>query len=155
VSLRVVVAAPFRQRGREHLGESEFVVALSLDRGWFSPDQASRVVDVAVGEGLLSREGENLLAEFDPDSVPVPPEFQPDEDLLQDPSPFERVLDALVAEGIEKQAAVADINRLQADLDLTIEAAAVLCARREGVGVERAAERARAQLREYTGGQKQ
>jgi hypothetical protein len=148
VSLRVVVAAPFRQRGRERLGESEFVVALSLDRGWFSPDQASRVVDVAVGQGLLSREGEDLLTAFDPDDVPVPPTFEPDEDLLQEPSPFERVLDALVSEGVEKQEAVADINRLQADLDLTLEAAAVLYARRRGVGVERAAERARAELRE-------
>ena len=148
MSLRVVVAAPFRQRGSERLGESEFVVALSLDRGWFSPDQASRIVDVAIGEGLLSRDGDDLHVEFDPDPVSVPPDFEPDEDLLQEPSPFERVLAALVAAGIDKQDAVAGINRLQVDLDLTIEAAAVLYARRRDVSVERAAEQARAQLRE-------
>ena len=148
MSLRVVVAAPFRQRGRDRLGESEFVVALSLDRDWFSPDQASRVVDIAVGDGLLSRDGETLRIEFDPDAVSVPAGFEPDEELLQDPSPFERVLDALVAAGHEKQAAVADINRLQADLEITIEAAAVLYACRRSVAVERAAEKARAELRE-------
>ena len=148
MSLRVVVAAPFRQRGRERLGESEFVVALSLDRDWFTPDQDSRVVDIAVGEGLLSRDDSDLLIEFDPDPVEVPAEFEPDEELLQDPSAFERVLDALVAAGIDKQDAVAGINRLQADLEVTIEAAAVLYARRHGVGVERAAEKARTELGE-------
>jgi len=148
MSLRVVVAAPFSQRGRDRLGESEFVVALSLDRDWFSPDQASRVVDVAVGEGLLSRDGDDLRIEFDPEPVSVPAGFEPDEDLLREPSPFERVLEALVAVGHEKQTAVADINRMQADLDVTIEAAAVLYARRNGVDVERAAEQARAELGE-------
>jgi len=148
MSLRAVVAAPFSQRGRERLGESEFVVALSLDRDWFSPDQASRVVDVAVGDGLLSRDDEDLRIEFDPDSVSILPGFEPDETLLQEPSSFERVLDALVDAGHEKQAAVADINRIQADLEITIEAAAVLYARRQSVPVERAAERARANLGE-------
>jgi len=146
MSLRVVVAAPFRQRGRERLGESEFVVALSLDRDWFSPDQATRLVDIAVGDGLLSRDGQDLLIEFDPDPIEVPSAFEPDEELLQQPSPFERVLDALVGAGFDKQDAVAGINRLQSELDITIEAAAVLYARRRGVSVERAAEAARAEL---------
>lgn len=148
MSLRVVVAAPFRQRGRDRMGESEFVVALSLDRDWFSPDQASRVVDIAVGDGLLSRTGEELCIEFDPDGVSVPSGFEPGEELLREPSPFEHVLDALVAAGHEKQAAVAEINRLQTDLEVTLEAAAVLYARRRGVDVERAADRARADLGE-------
>ena len=148
MSLRVVVAAPFRQRGRRRLGESEFIVALSLDRDWFSPDQAARVVDVAAGEGLLSREGDELAVAFDPESVTVPPGFIPDGTLLRDPSPFERALDRLVDAGMEKQDAVAGINRLQADLGLTIEAAAVVFARRQGVEVADIARRARRQEEE-------
>ncbi|MFW5949583.1 MAG: DUF2240 family protein, partial [Halolamina sp.] len=50
-----------------------------------------------------------------------------------------RVTDA----GVEKQAAVAGINELQRDLGLTIEAAAVVFARREGVEVGEAAAAAR------------
>jgi len=146
VSLRTVVAAPFRRKGGSRIGESEFVVALSLDRDWFSPDQASRLVDVAVGEGLISRDGDDIVVEFDPGAVSVPAGFEPDESLLQAPSAFEGVLEALVGAGHEKQAAVAGINRLQADLDVTIEAAAVVYARRQGVEVEREAEKARAEL---------
>ena len=146
MSLRVVVAAPFRQRGRDRMDESEFVVALSLDRDWFSPDQASRVADVAVGEGLLSRRDDQLVPVFDPDDVVVPSGFTPGEGLLTRPSSFERVIDALVAAGEEKQEAVAAINRLQADLGVTVEAAAVVYARRRGVDVAAVAADVRADL---------
>ena len=146
MSLRTVVAAPFRGKGRERLAESEFVVALSLDRDWFSPDQASRVVDLAVGSGLLERDEDDLVPAFDPDDVTVPGGFVPDESLLVERSPFEQVLDALVAEGVEKREAVAGINRLQAELDVHIEAAAGVFARRRGVEVPEAAAAARAEL---------
>jgi len=121
MSLRRAVAAPFRQRGVDRMSESEFVVALSLDRDWFSPDQAQRLVDVAASQGLLDREDEAVVVAFDP---------------------AVGHLDA----GTEKQEAVAAINRLQADLGVTIEAAAVLYARRQGLDVAGLAQRAREEL---------
>ena len=136
MSLRVAVAAPFIQHGARRLKENEFVVALSLDRNWFSPDQAKRLIDVATGEGLLERTDDGLEVAFDPADVTVPEEFTPDEDLLRQRSAFERVLDALVAEGMEKHEAVGAINTLQGELGLTIEAAAVVYARREGLAVD-------------------
>jgi hypothetical protein len=143
MSLEATVAVPFRQEGRERLGDGEFVVALSLDRDWFSPDQAKRVVDVAIGRGLLARDDGELIAQFDPESVDVPEEFVPDASILREQSAFEKVLDRVTDAGVEKQAAVAGINELQRDLGLTIEAAAVVYARREGVDVEDVAAAAR------------
>ncbi|WP_121822501.1 DUF2240 family protein [Halostella salina] len=148
MSLRTAVAAPFRQRGAERLGENEFVVALSLDRDWFSPDQAKRLIDVATGQGLLAREDGDLVPSFDPEDVTVPEGFVPDESILQERSTFEQVLDRVVADGVEKQAAVADINRLQGELGVTVEAAAVVYARRQGVDVD---EPARAAVEELGG----
>jgi hypothetical protein len=58
------------------------------------------------------------------------------------------VLDALTDAGLEKQEAVAGVNRLQADLELTVEAAGVLYARRQGIDTDALAERALADLRE-------
>jgi len=49
MSLRVAVAAPFKQKGRTRIAEQAFVVSLSLDRDWMSPDQAKRLLDVATG----------------------------------------------------------------------------------------------------------
>jgi hypothetical protein len=146
MSLRTAVAAPFRQEGRAAMGESEFVVALSLDRDWFTPDQAKRLLDVAAGEGLVTRTDGQVEAEFDPDGVDVPEGFVPDESILQQRSTFERILDALVEAGTEKQAAVAEINALQSDLGVTVEAAAVVYAKREGLDVGDAADRALGEL---------
>ncbi|WP_276272495.1 DUF2240 family protein [Haloarcula litorea] len=146
MSLKTAVAAPFRQRGTDRMGESEFVVALSLDRNWFSPDQAKTLVDVAASEGLVEQDGDDLVAGFDPAAVEIPDGFAPEEDVLRSRSTFERVLDALVEAGVDKQSAVAGINKRQAELGVTLEAAAVVYARQEGVAVEAAAAQAREDL---------
>ncbi|RBI61449.1 DUF2240 domain-containing protein [halophilic archaeon] len=147
MSLRTAVAAPFRQTGRDRMSESEYVVALSLDRDWFSPDQAKRLVDVATSQGLLAREDGELVAEFDPSEVEIPEEFVPDESLLREQSTFEKVLDKVVSAGTDKRTAVAEINELQQDAGLTVEAAAVVYARRRGVTVHAEAEEAREELK--------
>lgn len=146
MSLRRAVAVPFRAKGRDRLSQSEFVVALSLDRDWFSPEQAKRLVDVATTEGLLERDDDHLESAFDHNDVTVPDGFVPDDDVLRQRSTFERALETLVEAGIEKQDAVAGINELQADLGVTVEAAAVVYARREAVPIEDVAERAAGEL---------
>jgi hypothetical protein len=147
MSLRRAVAAPFRQRGVEQLKQTEFVVALSLDREWFSPDQAQRLVDVAATEGLLERtDGDGLVAAFDPYEVEVPDGFEPDESVLQQRSTFERLLADIVDAGTEKQETVAAINRLQSDLAVSVEAAAALYARRQGLDATDLARRAEGEL---------
>jgi hypothetical protein len=146
MSLRRTVAVPFRANGRDQLTESEFVVALSLDRDWFSPDQAKRLVDVASTEGAIERTDGDLRPAFDPGAVSIPDGFSPDEELLRQRSTFERTLDAVTDAGIDKQQAVAEINRLQDDLGVTLEAAAVVYARRRGVAVADLADRAAREL---------
>ncbi|WP_227374423.1 DUF2240 family protein [Haladaptatus halobius] len=147
MSLRIAVAAPFQQKGRERMRKSEFVVALSLDRDWFSPDQAKRLVNVASGQGLLAHEGDELVAEFDPAAVEIPEEFTPDERLLQEQSTFEKVLDKVVSGGTAKQTAVAEINELQQRVGVTVEAAAILYARRRSIDVSAEADEALADLK--------
>lgn len=146
MSLRQAVAHPFLREGTTAMGESAFVVALSLDRNWFSPDQAKRLVDVAVGEGLLRREDGDLHVTFDAGSVSLPDKFEPDESILQERSTFERVLEVLTDAGHDKQDAVAAVNKLQAELDVTIEAAAVLYAHRHGLDVTGLARQARTEV---------
>lgn len=146
MSLRTAVAAPFREEGSREMGESAFVVALSLDRDWFSPDQAKRLVDVAASEGLLRREDGRVEAQFDPQETTVPDGFRPDESILQERSTFERILGALVEAGEDKQSTVAAVNGLQSELGVTIEAAAVLYAHRRGIDVQEAARNARREL---------
>ncbi|MDS0259407.1 DUF2240 family protein [Haloarcula sp. S1CR25-12] len=146
MSLKTAVAAPFRQRGTDRMAESEFVVALSLDRNWFSPDQAKTLVDVATSEGLLDRDEEALVVGFDAATTEIPDGFQPGEEILQSRSTFEQVLDTVIEAGVEKQTAVAGINALQSELGLTLDAAAVVYARSEGVAVGSIAAEVREEL---------
>ena len=146
MSLKTAVAAPFRQRGTDRMAESEFVVALSLDRNWFSPDQAKTLVDVATSEGLLEPDEDALVVGFDAASTTIPDDFQPGEEILQSRSTFEQVLDSVVEAGVEKQTAVAGINRLQSELGVTLDAAAVVYARGEGVDVDGIAAEVREEL---------
>ena len=147
MSLEAAAAVPFRDEGTDRVSEGAFVVALSLDRDWFSPDQAKRLVDVAAGRGLIERDGNDVIAAFDPTEVTVPDDFEPDESVLREQSAFEQILDRVVAAGAEKQAAVAAINDRQRELGVTLEAAAVLYARRRGVDVSEATEQVLADLR--------
>jgi hypothetical protein len=146
MSLQIAVAVPFRQQGARSLGEGEFVVALSLDREWFSPDQAKRLVDVAVGRGLLSNEDGDLTPAFDVDAIEIPEGFTPDTDILREQSTFEQLLDLMVTNGLSKQAAVAETNETQRRLGITLESAAVVVARRNGVDCSGVAETVRAEL---------
>mgnify|MGYP006426493239 CR=1 FL=1 len=149
MSLEVAVAVPFRQQGTNRLGEGAFVVALSLDREWFSPDQAKRLVDVAVGRGLLDSQDGDLVATFDLDAVDVPSNYTPDTAILREQSTFEQLLDRMTNAGIPKQEAVAAANETQRRLGITLEAAAVLVATRKEVDVAVAANAVR---RALTGG---
>src|SRR6056297_2010664 len=99
MSLRATVAAPFKQEGKARIGEHEFVVALSLVRDWLSPDQAKRVIDIAAGEGLVSRDDGDLIADFDLDAVSIPEGFAPDESVFRERSAFERAVEAVEADG--------------------------------------------------------
>ena len=56
------------------------------------------------------------------------------------------MLDVLTDAGHEKREAVAGINRLQSDLGVTIEAAAVMYARKHGEPVPEIGERALAEI---------
>ena len=143
MSLRATVAAPFKQEGKARIGEHEFVVALSLDRDWLSPDQAKRVIDIATGEGLVSRDDGDLIADFDLDSVEIPEDFSPDDSVFRERSAFERAVEAVEADGHEKREVVAAVNELQRELGVTADAAAIVYARRHGVDVSDAGDAAR------------
>lgn len=148
MSIQTAVAAPFRHRGTTEMPEPKFVATVAMELKWFSPDQAKRLIDIAAGEGLLERTADGIEPTFDVRSQTIPDNFTPDEDILQKRSVFERILDKLVSNGVEKQTAVAEINQLQSKIGTTIEAAAIVYARQQGIKVKEEADLAFAKLTE-------
>lgn len=136
MSLRATVARPFRQNGTDSLPRSEFVVALTLEAEWFTPEEVEQLLAVAGEAELVEEHDDTVVATFDPGAVDVPDGFTPDASVLEQQTVFERTLESFVAAGHDKQSAVGSINAVQADLGVTIEAAAVVAASRAGLEID-------------------
>jgi len=63
--LTYTVSMPFKRKGKEQLKDMEFVMALSMDLKWFTPEQAKSVLAEAQRSGLLKRDGELVRPSFD------------------------------------------------------------------------------------------
>lgn len=134
-----IVAVPFRKKAASALTENEFVLALSLDLKWFSPEQAKVVILNAEKEGLLRREGSSLIPGFDVSAVDIPIGFRPDASIFEKKSSFERIVDRIASgRKMERQKVVALINRKLEQLSrmVEIEAAAIIVARESDVDVK-------------------
>lgn len=135
MSLRRALAVAFKHHGTHSLSETEVVTALALERGWFTPEEVRGLVDLGVDRNELVADDDRLVPAFDVGEVTIPSGYTPPADLLEVVPPFERILADLEAEGYDRRESVASINELQARLDLTSDAAAVLYAHGLGLAV--------------------
>ncbi len=136
--LLYTVSVPFKRKGKESLKESEFVLALSFDLNWFSPDQAKKVVLEAEKAGLLKREGDIIHPAFDLSSLEPPNGFKPGV-FEEERSIFDRIIERITAEtGMDKRRVIALINKKQDELSklVEIEVSAILVALEHGVAVD-------------------
>jgi hypothetical protein len=151
MSLEITVAVPFKQHGEQTLSPGEFVVALAVDREWFSPDQAQRLIDIAEGKKLLVRDDRGIHAQFDHTSVSIPESFEPSESIFRDQSAFEQILQILETTSESKQSIVAAINERQQQLGITVETAAAVYACERDISTDKVRQLARQELEKNDG----
>src|SRR5574341_221689 len=129
------VSMPFKRKGKETLKESDFVLALSFDLNWFTPDAAKNILNSAEKEGLLKREGELISPAFDFASVEIPSGFKPT-GFSEKKTIFERTIERiLLGTGLEERKVIALVNKRYEDLSklVVIEVSAILVALELGV----------------------
>jgi len=127
--LTYTVSMPFKRRGKEALKDMEFVMALSMDLKWFTPDQAKSVLGEAQKSGLLKRDGELVRPSFDISKIEIPSGFKPV--AIEKKTIFEKVIERIITStGIEKRKVVSMINKKQEELSkqVVIEVSAILIA---------------------------
>ncbi|HDS63249.1 MAG TPA: DUF2240 family protein [Methanofollis liminatans] len=137
MSLKVTVAAPFKQMHRGDLDKNQFVFFLALDRKWMNVDQAHTVLRLAASAGLVRIDGGKISPLFDVSSVSIPLGFRPGEEIFAAPNPCSDLVARIAREtGQKEQEVVAAMNRAIEEFNgnLRVEAAAVLLARTYGVG---------------------
>jgi hypothetical protein len=137
--LTYTVSVPFKRKGKEQLKDMDFVMALSMDLKWFTPEQAKSVLAEAQRSGLLKRDGELVRPSFDISKIEIPSGFKPETVANEKKSVFERVIERIITStGIEKRKVVSMINKKQEELSkqVVIEVSAILVAIENGVMVD-------------------
>jgi hypothetical protein len=137
--LTYTVSVPFKRKGKEQLKDMDFVMALSMDLKWFTPEQAKSVLAEAQRSGLLKRDGELVRPSFDISKIEIPSGFKPETVAIEKKSVFERAIERIITStGIEKRKVVSMINKKQEELSkqVLIEVSAILVAIENGVMVD-------------------
>ncbi|MDI3482566.1 MAG: hypothetical protein PWQ88_437 [Candidatus Methanomethylophilaceae archaeon] len=138
------ITALFRLKGREAMGEKEFVFSTSIDLRWFRPSDAQHLLDICISEGILKIEGGYLRPTFDMSQVDIPLAFRPSPDLIKTAAKsnatekkdlFHRLISMAIDAGMERRSFVAECNRLQDRLGVEIEIAGMLVLKDNGVDV--------------------
>ena len=130
----ILVATPFKKRGKSSLKISDFIFALSLDLKWGPPEKVRSLLREAEAEGMVKMDEQMVDALFDPAAVEVPLGFKP--------STEEGILDQGIRlltshTGLRRKEVIAAANEKQDSLKKLVELDAVvlLLAREMGIDV--------------------
>lgn len=124
----------FQTKGKDTLSEKELILSASMDLGWFSPDEAKQLVDICLELKLLNKTEDGLKPNFDYRVITLPIDFKPSKKILQLESQ-EPLLLSIIRNIHEKtqlgrENIMAEINKKQNALDVEIEVAAILVAKK-------------------------
>jgi len=131
----ILVATPFKKRGKSSLKISDFIFALSLDLKWGPPEKVRSLLREAEAEGMVKMDEQIVEALFDPVAVEVPLGFKPTTE--------ESILDQGIRlitshTGMSRKEVIAAANEKQDLLKKLVELDAVvlLLAREMGIDVK-------------------
>jgi hypothetical protein len=135
--LRIVIAEPFKIRGKARLTPSEFTFALTLGLKWLTPEESRAVIDEGLKAGLLKEEKGKIAPTFDYRNVIAPPGFRPGFDLFKTKPLQDRIVDLLAGPGMGEAEARALIRQKQEHLSdfVTPAVAGLIVAKERGLDV--------------------
>ncbi|MGI5964769.1 MAG: DUF2240 family protein [Candidatus Methanomethylophilaceae archaeon] len=140
--LEICAATFFRNKGKDVVTETEFVMTVSLDYRWMSGEDAKKLIAAMVSSGILERKDGYLrpAREF---TSELPVAYRPSKDLVaslgKPPSEKKNVFPEMIVAaekaGMKKKSFIAACNMLQKDLEIDIEVAGLLVLRDAGADV--------------------
>ncbi len=139
--LRDAIALLFKRKGRDELSEREFVLSASMDLRWFPPRDAQRLLQIGLEAKLLTSQDGTIRPAFDVATIDVPRDYVPTIAILETPTPagedlFVRIIEAIAATtGADRRTVIALVNGVQERMDVEVEVAALVAARKAGVDV--------------------
>ena len=155
--LTVCAAAFFRNKGKNVITESEFLMVTSMDLHWMPYGKAKQLLAAMLAEKVLVKSGEYLKPSFEISDIDVPVAYRPSESLLaslqqarEEPKPqapvvsddlLPSMISAAANAGVEKREFIAESNSISKKLDIDMLAAALIVLRDKGVDIAPFADR--------------
>ncbi|HHF55325.1 MAG TPA: DUF2240 family protein [Thermoplasmatales archaeon] len=136
--LKKLIAFVFQRSGKERMSEKEFYMTLSFELGWLTPGEGMKVIEKAIKEKLLGKEGEEIFPLFDYKAEEVPLGFKFDSKKLEEMEKdlMTRIVGKIMMEsGIGEKKVRDEIRRIAEDLNIYPEIAAILLAKKVGIDV--------------------
>ena len=133
--LKIVIAEPFKRRGKARLTPAEFTFALTLELKWLTPDESRQVIDEGLKAGLLREDKDRIVPAFDYRSVVAPAGFKPGADIFCKKALIEQIVGLLAESGMSETDAQELIKRKQEYLCdmVTPEVAGLIIAKERGL----------------------
>jgi hypothetical protein len=133
--LKIVIAEPFKRRGKARLTPAEFTFALTLELKWLTPEESRQIIDEGLKAGLLREEKDRIVPAFDYRSVVTPAGYKPGVDIFCKKTLLERIIGLLTGSGMSDAEAGELIKGKQEYLcDLvTPEVAGLIIAKERGL----------------------
>lgn len=141
----LLVAVPFKKRGKTAIKIGDFIFTLSLDMKWGSPEKVRALLLDAEREGMVRLDGETVTANFQISEIEIPVGFKP----ASAESIMERAVRLIASRtGMGRKEIVALINERQDSLQrlVDIDATSLLVATEMGIDVRDLAAEAYANL---------
>ncbi len=135
--LKRIVSYIFRSKGAKALPLNDIIYVISLDCGWFTPDEAHKVVTLALERGLIEFDGALVTILFDDDLYSVPIGFKPTCASLKK-SLYDEIIEWLIRKGLKKSDIREMVNSRLMELGGLVEdeVALLLVARDMGYNVK-------------------
>lgn len=159
----VCTAAFFRNKGKNVITETEFLMGLSMDLHWMPYGAAKALLSVLLSKGVMVKNGEFLKPSFEISDVDVPVAYRPSQQLIDSlktakpapakpaetpkaaPVPADNILPMMISEaidiGMEKRDFVSEANSISKRLNIDMLAAGLIVLRDRGADIDVLADR--------------
>lgn len=136
--LKKLISFIFQRSGKGKMLEKDIYMILSFELGWMTPKQGKKVIEKSLELGLIKKDGEEIIPNFDYKSVEIPLGFKFDAEKIEE---MEMDLLSKIIARIVKNSKFGEkkireeIRKISENLDIYPEIAALLLAKKYGIEI--------------------
>lgn len=139
----IIIAFLFKRSGKEKMSFSELYLNLSMELGWFSPEDAKKFLYEAIKNKLLTNEDEQISLTFDVNKIKIPVGFSPSKKVflekrtqkdLEETDVFKQIVKRIQNKtNLKEQQIIDKINKTSKEKNILVEIAALLEAKEHDI----------------------